>query len=92
MVLSKDIKEYRERCATMAFMQWRRPPLSGKVGLKADVYMDLRGDLMNREKILLDALQGVLFVNDSQVVDMRMVRHLDRNDPRVELDIWEAVA
>jgi Holliday junction resolvase RusA-like endonuclease len=74
---------------TVAAIQWRKGPLRGKVRVRADVYMDLRGDLMNREKQLLDALQGVVIVDDAQVWEMTMVRHLDREDPRVELTVEE---
>ena len=49
--------------------------------------MDLSGDLMNREKQLVDALEGTVLTNDSQIWDMRMVRHLERESPRVEFTV-----
>ena len=61
--------------------------MAGKVRVHADVFMDLRGDLMNREKQLLDAIQGTVIEDDNQVWDMRMVRHLDRENPRVEITV-----
>ena len=58
-----------------------------ELAVRADVYRDLRGDLDNMSKVLLDSLSGVAFVDDSQVWDLRLVRHLDRQNPRVELTI-----
>jgi crossover junction endodeoxyribonuclease RusA len=92
VLLSKEARQYREHCMTVAAVQWKRGPLRGRVKIHADVFMDLRGDLMNREKQLLDALQGVVLLDDAQVWEMTMVRHLDRDDPRVELEVSELAA
>lgn len=86
-LLSKEAREYRDACALAAAGQWRGGPISDPVRIEAHVYMTLRGDLMNREKQLLDALEGTAIVDDSQVWDMRMIRHLDRKNPRVEITI-----
>lgn len=88
-ILSKAAREYRKKCRLAAVAQHGGDPVAGRVRIKADVFMDLRGDLMNREKQLLDALQGAVIVDDAQVWDMRMVRHLDRASPRVELRLAE---
>lgn len=91
VLLSKEARAYRERCAFAAAMQWKGAPLTGPVRIHADVFMpNKRGDLTNREKQLLDAIQGRVIVDDSQVVDMRMVRHTDKDNPRVEIEITEA--
>ena len=43
----------------------------------------------------LDALQGVFYVNDSQVVEINASLHDDRHEPRVEVAVqtalWESV-
>lgn len=88
VLLSKEAREYRKACSLAAVCQWNGAVLGDRVRVHADVFMaDLRGDLMNREKQLLDALNGAVLVDDSQVWDMRMVRHLDRVNPRVEVTI-----
>jgi Holliday junction resolvase RusA-like endonuclease len=48
------------------------------------------GDLDNRAKVVLDALQGVAYVNDSQIVELHMYRADDKNDPRVEVVVEAA--
>lgn len=45
------------------------------------------GDLDNRLKVLLDALQGVIFADDKQVVEIHAFRFEDKTNPRVEVEI-----
>jgi len=45
------------------------------------------GDLDNRIKPLLDALQGVAFYDDKQVIEIHAYRFDDKNNPRVEVMI-----
>lgn len=48
------------------------------------------GDLDNRAKVVLDAMQGVVYLNDSQIVELHMYRHDDKKDPRVEVEVLNA--
>lgn len=86
-LVSKEGREYRERCAFAAALQWKHALIEDKIAMHVDVYRDLRGDLDNHVKVLVDSLRGVAFVDDSQIWDLRLVRHLDRANPRVELTI-----
>ena len=45
------------------------------------------GDLDNRIKPLLDALQGVAFYDDKQIVEIHAFRFDDKHNPRVEVMI-----
>lgn len=87
VLLSREAREYRDHCRLVAVAQYGGDLIAERVRVHAEVYRDLRGDLMNHEKQLLDALEGAVIVNDSQVWDMRMIRHLDRENPRVEVSI-----
>jgi crossover junction endodeoxyribonuclease RusA len=86
VLLSREAREYRAavRMLAMGAMQGA-PPMTGRVRVEVDVFRDLRGDLANHEKQLSDALQGVVFADDKQVWELVMRRHLDRDDPRVEV-------
>lgn len=93
VLLSMEARIYRNQCGLVAAAQWKGEPLAGPVRIHADVFMpDRRGDLMNREKQMLDALQGTVILDDSQVWDMRMVRHTDPRNPRVEISVEEIAA
>lgn len=52
---------------------WRDPG-KGDYILIADVFQ-ARGDLGNREKVLSDALQGALYEDDKQIVQIHLVQH-----------------
>jgi Holliday junction resolvase RusA-like endonuclease len=64
--------------------------LTGDVVVRLDLYRPAkRGDVDNYSKVLLDQLQGRVFADDSQVVELHIVRHDDRVDPRVEVVVEE---
>lgn len=48
-----------------------------------------RRDLDNVAKTILDALNGVLYLDDSQVVTLLVAKHIDRADPRVVVAVRE---
>ncbi len=63
--------------------------LTGAVGLELNFYRpQRRGDLDNRIKVLVDALQGIAYDNDSQVSEIHAFRHDDKQRPRVEVSVW----
>lgn len=67
-------------------------PLAGEIAVTVRVYRARRsGDLDNRLKVLLDSLQGVAYVSDSQIVEIHAERFEDKSDPRVEVEIVERV-
>lgn len=45
------------------------------------------GDIDNFLKCLLDALEGVAYRDDKQVVSLTVIRKDDKNNPRVEVEI-----
>lgn len=61
----------------------------GAVGLELRFYRpERRGDLDNRVKILLDALEGVLYVNDKQIRELHAYLADSRVRPRAEVIAW----
>ena len=63
-------------------------PLSGPVSVSAVFYFpNKRGDLDNRIKVLLDALQDVHYADDKQVHYLEATRRIDKANPRVEVEI-----
>ena len=47
VLVSKEGREYRDRCAFAAALQWKHALVEGRLAFRADVYRDLRGDLDN---------------------------------------------
>lgn len=63
-------------------------PLDGDVRVTLRFYRKARrGDLDNRVKILLDALIGYAWHDDSQVAEIHAYRYEDKQCPRCELEV-----
>jgi len=71
--------------------QVRRPaePITGPVGVEYTVfYPSLRQDLDTA--LLNDCLEKVgIIANDRQIVEKHTYKHLDRDNPRVDIKLWE---
>lgn len=69
--------------------QWRKPPLIDLLYLDIQIYFsDLKvRDADNFQKIVFDALKGIVFKDDSLIQSFRVTKNLDRKKPRVEVTI-----
>ena len=47
-----------------------------------------KGDLDNYNKVMFDALQGLIYKNDDQIVEIHSFRKDDKHNPRVELLVY----
>lgn len=91
-VVSPEARAYKQTVRLLALTKSARP-LSGPVVLVLRVFRPRKaGDLSNRIKVLEDALCGVAFDDDDQVVEIRATRHDDKKNPRVEVEILPASA
>lgn len=63
-------------------------PVLGDVVVTMHLYRPRKaGDVDNRAKLILDALQGHAYVNDSQVCELHLYRHEDADKPRAEVEV-----
>jgi crossover junction endodeoxyribonuclease RusA len=61
-------------------------PLEGDVSVNFTVFRPrMKGDLDNYNKIMFDALQGLCYYNDNQIVEIHSYRKDDKVNPRVEI-------
>lgn len=92
MVTSKMARLYKQAAALSALCQGVQDPLVGPVALTVTWYRGRKsGDLDKRLGVLLDALQGVCYANDSQIVEIRAHRSdADPKNPRVVVTVTEA--
>lgn len=85
IIKTKVAREYRERLLEVV---GDLQPLDGPVEVVGTVYRPRRvGDLDNALKVLLDALKGVAFHDDKQVVHIDLTRDDDKDRPRVEVQV-----
>ena len=64
-------------------------PIAGSVSLKLYFYLrdNRRVDADNLSKAVCDALQGIAYQDDKQVVDLHIKKIIYRNDPGVWVEI-----
>lgn len=85
--LSDEARNYKH---TVHLLTRHVEPFAGPVVLQIIVFREYnRGDIDNYLKGLLDSLQGNVYKNDAQIIEIHLYKRLDRNDPRVELTAWE---
>lgn len=90
-VLTIAAREYKATAAWEAISYFgRRPKLTGDLALEMTVYRKRsNGDIDAFQKLLFDAMNDVLWLDDSQLVQMTVMKAMDRFNPRVELKVWQ---
>lgn len=79
-------KKTKEDYYYQAKAQYHGKALQGPVTLEITIYVpNPRTDLDGALKGLLDSLNGVLFEDDSQIMEIHAVKKIDKVNPRVEL-------
>lgn len=89
MVVSAEAKAYKSEVAVIANASGAQL-MTGDVAIQLDVFREAkRGDLDNQLKVIFDSLQGIVYENDNQVVEIHARRFDDKANPRVEVQITE---
>ena len=96
-ITPKRSREYRESVQHYGrFSAWGRAPtprLGGwqtdkRYAVRIDVYRNgVRYDLDNMQKMVGDALEGILWDNDAQIDQWESERHYDKDNPRLEVTV-----
>lgn len=87
IIKAKAGREYAKRVQLEA-QQQNAVPLDGPVFVSVTAYRpQKRGDLDNTLKAAFDALNGVAWQDDSQVVELHALRLDDKHNPRLEVDV-----
>lgn len=81
-VVSAEAKQYKATVAALMH-EHQVDPLTGPVCVSITVYRERKaGDLDNRIKIVLDAMQGIFYANDKQVRELHCYLADDKHAPR----------
>jgi Holliday junction resolvase RusA-like endonuclease len=85
--VSEEAENYKAGVKWKALHQ-HMTPMAGNVAVYVNVYRaQRRGDLDNYAKVLCDSLNGAAYHDDSQVAELHMWLHDDKDNPRVEVEI-----
>ena len=89
-VTSAEARDYKLEAALRARVAGVKL-IEGEVSLSLRVYRPRKaGDLSNRIKVIEDALQGIAYTDDKQVVEIHALRFDDAQNPRIEVEIKRA--
>lgn len=89
---SSEANAYIEQVQSLCNLE-NVEPMEGNIAVTLEVYRPRQsGDLDNRAKICLDAIQSYAYHNDNQIVEIHATRHDDKRNPRIELTIEEVTA
>lgn len=82
----REIKDYYAQCVAV---QWRKKPLLGPVAVQITLFFadNRRRDLDGPLKALIDAMTGVVFKDDSQIVHLRVDKEKAK-EARVRIMAW----
>src|SRR3990167_9411577 len=87
IVKTAAARAYQQGVKLRALAQGCRP-ISGPVVVTIQWFRAARrGDLDNHLKVVLDALQGVAYRNDNQIVELHAYRLEDHQNPRLQIVI-----
>lgn len=86
-VLTKKARVHKESIAWEAKEQIGfKKPMAGVLVVEVHWYMpDNRKRDLDNIKMVLDALSGVLWVDDSNIWQLRMFKYIDKEKPRMEI-------
>ena len=86
---TEEAKKFKAQAIVIARAQGI-PLLKGAVAIAIKYYFPTKaGDLTNRDKVLLDVLQGIAYDDDRQITRKEEERFSDKENPRVEITIKE---
>ena len=86
--LKPEVRVAKEAIAWEARSQYRGTPMSGSLNVSVALYWpDRRKHDIDNIKALLDALTGIVWEDDGDIVELHTKKGFDKANPRVELTV-----
>ena len=87
-VMTKLARTTKESIGWEARTQFHGEPLEGDLAIRVDIFSpDRRRRDFDNLKMVYDALSGVVWNDDSQIMEAHIKKHIDRDNPRIEISI-----
>lgn len=85
----QHVKAWQERVGYAARYEYKLAPYRGAVVVRLEFWMPnrRRRDLDNLSKAVLDALNGIVWHDDTQVEALHLYKFVDGDDPRVVVHV-----
>jgi Holliday junction resolvase RusA-like endonuclease len=81
--MTAEGRALKEDFQWQAKTQWAAKPLTGEIAVTVNFYFGSarKRDLDNQNKLILDALSGITYEDNSQINDLHLIRRIDRKNP-----------
>ena len=91
MYMSAEGKTLKESYQWQARSQWKRKPLAKSLQIAVKLYHGTKRvtDWDNFHKLSMDALTGIVWLDDSQIQEADVCKFYDKENPRIEIIINE---
>jgi Holliday junction resolvase RusA-like endonuclease len=87
--MTKEAKAWKELCQTMCKEIWKEEPMEGDLSAAIHFYVKRDRDVHGSGKNLMDSMQGIIYNNDSQFTQVEFYKERDKENPRVEINIYQ---
>ena len=89
--MKKEAKARKIQYEWEAFAQWKGKPLSGDFKIEIDLFFGDRRkrDWDNFHKLTMDALTGIVWVDDGQVKEATVRLNYDKANPRTVIHLTQ---
>lgn len=77
-----------------AYQQWKRPAITTDIKLEIRLYFGnhRKNDWDNFHKLSMDSLNKLIWLDDKQIQEATVKKLYDKQNPRIELDIYPLLA
>lgn len=89
MYMSAEGKTLKEDYGWQIKSQYKGKPKTGDIDVRIELFFgDKRvRDIDNYNKLILDACTGILWVDDSQIQSLLVIKNYSKSNPRAELTL-----
>src|SRR3978361_516293 len=87
--MTAEGKALKEQYQWEARSPWKGKPLEGDIEVSITLYFGTkrRADLDNFNKLSMDALTGIAYLDDSQIAKLTIERGYDKARPKIEIGL-----
>ena len=89
MYMTKAGSAIKERYQWDAKSQWKKEIMYGRIEMYAKLYFGdkRKRDIDNYNKLLLDSMSGIVYIDDKQIEKLTVEKLYDKENPRIEVEI-----
>ena len=87
--LKAKARDLKSSYCDQILKQWKKEPLDKELEIHIKIYHDrkTKSDWDNFHKLSMDAMNGLVWVDDSQIQKATVEKFYDKANPRIEIDI-----